>query len=167
MKPPRRTWCATSLASLALVSLLVSATMAVAQERTRVDLYREDSSRKGHAIIDEKTGRIDTYDKESKRTGYGVVRRMGGWTSTDRTARGQGAGEPTSAALSGVLPHTGRLHDPRSAYLSCVHRDEGMPRPGDGRRRGADGRPIPESRRRETLPVPQLRRDQGNVFHQR
>ena len=74
MKPPRRTWCATSLASLALVSLLVSATMAVAQERTRVDLYREDSSRKGHAIIDEKTGRIDTYDKESKRTGYGVVR---------------------------------------------------------------------------------------------
>lgn len=57
-----------------VVSLLVSATIAVAQERTRVDLYREDSSRKGYAIVDEKTGRIDTYDKESKRTGYGVVR---------------------------------------------------------------------------------------------
>ena len=48
--------------------------MAVAQQRTRVDVYRDDSSRKGYAIIDEKTGRIDTYDKESRRTGYGVVR---------------------------------------------------------------------------------------------
>ena len=56
-----------------VASLLVSATIAVAQDRTRVDLYKPDGSREGYAILNEQTGRIDTYDKESRRTGYGVV----------------------------------------------------------------------------------------------
>lgn len=53
--------------------LLLSALPAVAQDRTRVDLFKPDGSRQGYAIVDERTGRVDVYDKDSRRTGYGVV----------------------------------------------------------------------------------------------
>ena len=51
--------------------------MALAQDRTRVDLYDKESNRRGYVTVDEKTGRLDTYDKESRRTGYGVVQSDG------------------------------------------------------------------------------------------
>lgn len=56
-----------------LAALLLLATPALAQDRTRVDLFDKEGRREGYVIVDEKTGRIDTYDKSSKRTGYGVV----------------------------------------------------------------------------------------------
>lgn len=59
--------------ALAAALLLLLATPALAQDRTRVDLYDVKSARKGYATIDEKTGRIDTYDASSRRTGYGVI----------------------------------------------------------------------------------------------
>ena len=53
--------------------VLFLATPALAQDRTRVDLYDAQSRREGYAILDRESGRVDTYDKDSKRTGYGKV----------------------------------------------------------------------------------------------
>jgi hypothetical protein len=61
------------IVGLALV-LLLFAPPALAQDRTRVDLYDKNSARQGYAVIDRDSGRIDTYDKDSRRIGYGVVR---------------------------------------------------------------------------------------------
>lgn len=58
---------------LSVLGLLLLATPALAQDRTRVDLFDKNSERRGYAIVDEKTGRIDTYDKNSNRTGWGKV----------------------------------------------------------------------------------------------
>jgi len=60
-----------------LAAVLVVAAPVPAQERTRVDLFDKESSRRGYAIIDHAAGRIDTYDKDSRRTGYGVVQADG------------------------------------------------------------------------------------------
>lgn len=59
--------------ALTLVLLLLAAP-ALAQDRTRVDLFDKNSRREGYAVIDERRGTIDTYDTESRRTGYGVIR---------------------------------------------------------------------------------------------
>lgn len=59
-------WLALALALL----LLAAPTLA----QTRVELYNADSSRKGYAIVDEKSGRVDFYDNGSRRTGWGVIR---------------------------------------------------------------------------------------------
>ena len=58
---------------LGLPLLMLPATPAAAQDRTRVDLYDAKSRREGYAIIDRESGRVDAFDKNSKRTGYGKI----------------------------------------------------------------------------------------------
>ena len=60
--------------------LVLVAAPALAQERpdrTRVDLYRPDATRKGHVIVDQQTGRVGTFDERSRRTGWGRIERDG------------------------------------------------------------------------------------------
>jgi hypothetical protein len=59
--------------SLALTALVfVFAVPALAEEK-RIDLYKPDGTRKGHVIVDEKTGRLDTYAPDGRRTGWGRI----------------------------------------------------------------------------------------------
>lgn len=59
------------IAALLVVIVLASDDGAA---RVRIDRFSVDGERRGHTVIDRKTGRFDTYDKDSKRTGYGVIR---------------------------------------------------------------------------------------------
>ena len=75
---------------LALLGVLLSVAVslpALAQDRTRVDLYGKNSERKSYAIIDRETGRVDFYDPSSRRTGYGKVDDAGRVERFDRKGR--------------------------------------------------------------------------------
>lgn len=63
-----------TLSALLLIGALVATSPpAIAEERTRVDLYDASSRRTGYVIVDPKSGRVDTYDARSNRTGWGRV----------------------------------------------------------------------------------------------
>ena len=59
--------------TLVLLAGLSIAPPAMAQDRTRVDLYDAKSRRQGYVIVDENSGRLDIYDNHSRRLGYGRV----------------------------------------------------------------------------------------------
>lgn len=58
---------------LLTLAVLLLATPAHAQDRTRVDLFDAQSRRTGYAIIDRESRRVDYFDAQSRRTGYGKV----------------------------------------------------------------------------------------------
>jgi hypothetical protein len=70
--------------------LLLLAGPAVAQERTRVDLYDARSRRQGYVIIDDQSGRIDIYDSHSRRLGYGRLAPDGRMERFDLRGRREG-----------------------------------------------------------------------------
>jgi hypothetical protein len=84
-----RKWSAVTV--LAFVGLLLVTPPLAAQDRTRVDLYRQDGQRNGYAIVDRESGRVDFYDASSRRTGYGKVDDTGRAERFDTQGRRQPA----------------------------------------------------------------------------
>lgn len=74
-----------------LLAGLLLAPAAVAQDRTRVDLYDARSRRQGYVIMDESSGRLDVYDTHSRRLGYGRIAPDGRLERFDRDGRREGA----------------------------------------------------------------------------
>lgn len=83
-------------AILALALVLLAAP-ALAQEKTRAELYKADGSREGYAVVDEKSGRVDIYDKSSRRKAYGVEQPNGrtDFYRPDGTRAGSAVRQPT------------------------------------------------------------------------
>lgn len=90
------------IARVAFVVLLLAAP-ALAQDRTRVDLYDTGSRRQGYAIVDRETGRVDYFDQRSRRTGYGTVD-----PQTGRAERFDASGKRQTPTVLPPRPRGGR-----------------------------------------------------------
>jgi len=62
-----------AMAAVWLFLAILTPALCLAQDRTRVDLFKPDGQRAGYAIVDRESGRVDFYDPSSRRTGYGQV----------------------------------------------------------------------------------------------
>jgi hypothetical protein len=79
------------------ITLLAAPAAAVAQDRTRVDLYDTQGRREGYAVIDRDSGRVDLYDRDSRRTGYGRIQPDGKVDLYDPRGGRRGVVQPTPA----------------------------------------------------------------------
>jgi len=62
-----------AMAAVWLLLAILTPALCLAQDRTRVDLFKPDGQHAGYAIVDRESGRVDFYDPSSRRTGYGQV----------------------------------------------------------------------------------------------